>query len=123
MRTPLSFPLWDRSFLLFFPPPKEIDWYGKRAFIQFQKNAWHPSKPDGADGSVRATNGGNIDVIIPDESNPNAACTLFSLSRNNYNGWVPKTHIEWLVGRKVPAAFIQFLASMVEGYEKYFKQK
>ena len=65
MRTLLSFPLWDRSFLLFFPPPKEIDWYGKRAFILIQKNAWHRSKSEGADGSVRATNGGNIDVIIP----------------------------------------------------------
>ena len=122
MRYPTSFPLWDRSFILFFPPLKEIDWYGKRAFIQIQKNAWHPSKPEGADGLVRATNGGNFIVIIPDESNPSAACTLFSLSKNNYNGWLPTKHIEWIVGRKFPAAFNQFLASMVEGYEKYFRQ-
>ena len=54
---------------------------------------------------------------------PNAACTLFSLPENNFNGWVPKKHIEWIVGRKVLATFNQDLASMVEGYEKYFKQK
>ena len=123
MRSPNSFPFWDRSFLLFFPPLKEIDWFGKRAFIQIEKNAWHPSKPEGADGLVRATNGGNFDVIIPDENNPNAACNLFSLSKNNYNGWLPKKHIEWILGRKVPASFNKYLASMVEGYEKYFKQK
>ena len=123
MRYPMSFPLWDRSFVLFFPPLKEIDWYGKRAIIQIQKNAWHPLKPEGADGLVRATNGGNFVVIIPDESNPTEACTLFSLSKNNYDGWLPKRHIEWIVQRKVPASFKQFLASMVEGYEKYFKQE
>jgi len=123
MRYAISFPLWDRSFLLFFPPPKEIDWFGKRAFIQIQKDAWHPSKPEGADGLVRATNGGNFIVIIPDENNPSAACTLFRLSKNNYNGWLPTKHIEWIVRRKVTATFNQYLASMVEGYEKYFKQK
>ena len=123
MRFPTSFPLRDRSFLLFLPPPKEIDWFGKRAFIQVQKNAWHPSKPKGADGLVRATNGGNFIVIIPDESNPSSACTLFRLSRNNYNGWLPRKHIERIVGRKFPASFNQLLANMMEGYEKYFKQK
>ena len=123
MRYPISFPLWDRSFLLFLPPPKEIDWFGKRAFIQIQKDACHPSKPEGADGLVRATNGGNFIVIIPDENNPSAACTLFRLSKNNYNGWLPTKHIEWIVRRKVTATFNQYLASMVEGYEKYFKQK
>ena len=123
MRYPMSFPLWDRSFVLFFPPLKEIDWFGKRAFIQIQKNAWHPSKPEGADGLVRATNGGNFIVIIPDENERSKACTLFSLSTNNYNGWLPTKHIEWIIGRKVPASFKEFFASMVEGYEKYFKQK
>ena len=104
-RFPTSFPLWDRSFILFLPPLKELDWYGKRAFIQIQKNAWHPSKPDGDDGLVRATNGGNFIVIIPDESNPTEACTLFCLSNNNYNGWLPKTHI--VDNRKESSRFVQ----------------
>ena len=120
----MSFPLWDRSFVLpYIPPPKEIDWFGKRAFIQIQKNAQHSSKPEGADGLVRATNGGNFIVIIPDENSPNSACTLFSLSKNNFNGWLPKKHIEWIIGRKVAASFNQFFASIVEGYERYFTQK
>ena len=123
MRYPMSFPLWDRSFVLYIPPPKEIDWFGKRAFIQIQKNAQHSSKPEGADGLVRATNGGNFIVIIPDENSPNSACTLFSLSKNNFNGWLPKKHIEWIIGRKVAASFNQFFASIVEGYERYFTQK
>ena len=123
MRYPMSFPLWDRSFVLYIPPPKEIDWFGKRAFIQVQKNAQHSSKPEGADGLVRATNGGNFIVIIPDENSPNSACTLFSLSKNNFNGWLPKKHIEWIIGRKVAASFNQFFASIVEGYERYFTQK
>ncbi|XP_078382747.1 uncharacterized protein LOC144665377 [Oculina patagonica] len=122
MRSPSSFPLSDRSFVLFCPPTKEIDWFGKRAFIQVQKNAWHPSKPEGADGLVRPTNGGNLSVIIPDETQPNVACRLFSLSQNNYNGCLPKKHIERILGRKVPASFNQMLASMIEGYKKYFKE-
>ena len=122
MRIPVSFPLWDRSFVLFFPPPKEIDWFGKRAFLFIMKNARHPSKPEGADGLVRATNGGNFDVIIPDEKEPNVASRLFSLSNNNYNGWLPNKRIEWIIGRKVPATFNQYLANMVDGYKKYFKE-
>ncbi|KAJ7319200.1 hypothetical protein OS493_036363 [Desmophyllum pertusum] len=122
MRLPLSFPLRDRSFILYFPPIKEIDWFGKRAFIEILKNAWHPSKPEGADGLVRATNGGNFNVIIPDETNPDATCTLFSLSKNNYNGCMPNKNIEWILGRKVSASFSLFLDNMIEGYKKYFQQ-
>ena len=120
MRYPLSFPFYDRSFLLYFPPTREIDWFGKRAFIQIQKNAWHPSKPEGADGLVRATNGGNFIVVIPDETNPDAACTLFSLSKNTYNGWLPNKNIEWIIGRKIAASFNLFLENLIEGYKKYF---
>lgn len=122
MRIHTPFPLWDRSFVLFFPTVKEIDWFGKRAFIQIMKNATHPSKPEGADGFVRGTNGGNFDVIIPDETKPNEACNLFSLSNNNYNGWLPNKHIEWIIGRSVPASFSRYLDNMVEGYNKYFKK-
>ena len=123
MRYPISYPLWDRSFVLYIPPPKEIDWFGTRAFIQIQKDTWHPSKLEGDDGLVRATNGGDFVVIIPNESNPRAACTLLSLFKNNFNGWLPRKHIEYIVGSIIPASFCQYLASMVEGYEKYFKQK
>ena len=98
---------------------KEIDWFGKRAVIQVQKNTWHPSKSDieGTDGLVRATNGGNFNMIIPDESNPSAPCTLFSLR------WMA-TKNAYLVDtrKKCPASFNQYLTSMVEGYEKYFKR-
>ena len=121
MRSPATFPFCDRSFILFVTPFKEIDWYGKRAFLQIQKNACHPSKPEGADGLVRATNGGNFIVVIPDETKPNAACKLFSLSTNNYNGWLPNTHIEWIIARKVPASHNTFFANIVEGYNMYFK--
>lgn len=31
MRAVLSFPLVDRSFVLYLPPSTEVDWYGKRA--------------------------------------------------------------------------------------------
>ncbi len=78
MRYPASFPLSDRSFVLFCPTTKGIEWFDKRVFTQVQKNAWHPSKPEGADGYVRANNGGNFSVIIPDETQPNLACRLFS---------------------------------------------
>lgn len=49
----LSWPLTDRSYLVFIPPSKEVDWYGKKAFLLLQKNAWHHSKPAVADGFVR----------------------------------------------------------------------
>ena len=120
---PTSWPLKDRSFMLFVPPTKEIDWFGKRCFLLIQKNAWHSSKPPGEDGRVRATNGGNFFVISPDENNPNTACTIFSLSNNNYNGWLPNKHIEFLLSRAVVSSFNRFLNCMIEGYEKYYKQK
>ena len=49
----LSWPLTNRAYLVFIPPSKEVDWYGKKAFLLLQKNAWHHSKPPGADGFVR----------------------------------------------------------------------
>lgn len=121
MRYPLSFPLWDRSFLLYFPPVKEIDWYGKRAFLQVQKNACHPTKPEGADGLVRTTNGGNFTVVIPDESKPEEACKFFLLSNNNLNGWLPRKHIEWVVEKKACPSFNNFFASIIKGYNEFFK--
>ena len=120
---PTSRPLSNRSFMLFLPATKEIDWFGKRCHIMFQKDAWHSSKPPGADGLVRVTNGGNFFVISADEKNPDSACTLFCLSNNNYNGWLPKTYIEWLVSGGAISSFNRFFDCVIEGYEKYFKLK
>ena len=121
MRALLSFPLKDRSFVLYLPPSKQVDWYGKRAHFLLIKHGWHPSKPEGEDGLVRATNGGNFYVVIPDEQQPETACQVFGLTNNLYNGWIPKTNMEWMQKRVVPKKFNQWRENMVEGYEKYFK--
>ena len=71
MRTLKSWPLSDRTFVLFNAPAKKIDWFGKQALLLVLKNAWHQSKPDGVGGHVKATNGGNFYVVIPDEADPN----------------------------------------------------
>ena len=121
MRALLSWPLKDRSFVLYLPPGKEVDWYGKRAHFLLIKHGWHPSKPEGEDGLVRATNGGNFYVVLPEEKQPEAACRVFGLTNNLYNGWVPKTNMEWMQKRVVPGKFNQWRENMVKGYEKYFK--
>ena len=123
MRTPTSWPLRDRTFVLFIAPSKEIDWFGQQAFLLVEKDAWHQSKPDGADGHVKATNGGNFFVVIPDETDPNAErCSVFGLTSNNFNGWVPKRCFSRIVTSKVPPAFDVFTKTLVEGYIKYFKK-
>lgn len=121
MRALLSCPLKDRSFVLYLPPPKEVDWYGKQALFLLIKDGWHPSKPEGEDGLVRATNGGNFYVVMPDEVQPDAACKVFGLTNNLYNGWIPKTGTEWMQRRVVPRKFNEWRENMVEGYHKYFK--
>lgn len=126
LRSPTSWPLWDREFVLFIAPYKEIDWFGKQAFYLVQKNAWHPSKPEGQGGLVRATNGGNFFVVIPDGKprdgkEPDATCKVFGLSNNNFNGWLPRKYIEFLVARSVSASFDLLRESMIEGYNSYFK--
>ena len=119
MRSVLSFPLKDRSFVLYLPPGKQIDWYGKQALFLMMKNWRHASKPEGEDGLVRATNGGNFYVVLPDQKDPENACTVFGLSNNVYNGWVP--NMEWLQKMIVPNAFNNWFACLRNGYEKYFK--
>ena len=52
-RVKVSWPFKDRNFVAFVPPTKEVDWYGQKAFLMIQKNAWHHLKPPGADGFVR----------------------------------------------------------------------
>ena len=121
MRALLSWPLTDRSFVLYLPQVKEVDWFGKRATLMLQKHAWHSSKPVGKDGFVRATNGGNFQVITEDEKQPDIACHVFGQTGNLYNGWIPKTNMEWMQKRVVPKKFNEWLEDMVMGYEKYFK--
>ena len=121
MRALLSFPLKDRSFVLYLLPAKEVDWYGKKALFFLIKDGWHASKPEGKDGLVRATNGGNFYVVTPDEKKPDAACTVFGLTNNLYNGWIPKTNMEWMQKLIVPRKFNEWRENMVDGYEKYFK--
>ena len=121
MRALSSWPLTDRSFLLYLPSGKQVDWYDKQAHFLLLKHAWHPSKPEGEDGFVRATNGGNFYVVMPDEKQPEAACRVFGLSCNLYNGWFPKTNMEWLWKRIVPRKFNDWRENLVEGYKKYFR--
>ena len=122
-RLPVSWPLTQRSFVAIRIPFKSVDWYGKEAFIMIEKNAWHPSKPAGADGMVRATNGGNFTILIPDEEDPNEACKMFGLRNNNYNGWLPNSGcvITSIISKKLPAATNHFRECLIEGYNKYFK--
>ena len=121
MRALLSWPLVDRSFVLFLPPSTEVDWYGKKAYFLLIKHGWHPAKPEGKDGLVRATNGGNFYVVMPDEQKPDEACRVFGLTNNLYNGWIPDTYMEWMQKRVVPKKFNEWRENMVEGYKKYFK--
>ena len=123
-RVALSFPLTDRELVyLFVSTTKEIDWYGKKAFAMFVKNASHPSKPVGGRGLVRATNGGNFYIVTPDEKEPENKCQVFGLTNNNYNGRLPNARMEWLVGRKAPKVFHKLQKSAIDGYIKYFKNK
>ena len=120
MRALVSFPLKDRSFVLYIAPGKQIDWYGKPALFLGLKNWRHASRPEGEDGIVRATNGGNFYVVTPDEKDPENACTVFGLSNNLYNGWIPDA--EWLQKMIVPNAFNKWFACLGNGYEKFFKK-
>lgn len=120
MRAIASWPLTDRGFVLFIPPTKEVDWHGKQSLFVIQKDAWHPSKPEDEDGLVRATNGGNFFIITPSEKEPEAACKVFGLTNNNYNGWLPKTNMEWMLSRVVPRSFNKLRQDMIKGYRKYF---
>ena len=102
-----------------FLPPVEIDWFAKKAYAIFAENATHASKPAGADGFVRATNGGNFYIAVSDDEEPGAKCEVFGLTNNNYNGWIPDKN-EWFVSPKVTKVFYEVRQSLVEGYQKYF---
>ena len=92
-KLPLLWPFSDREFVLFIPPAKEVEWYGKPAFLTVYKNLSHPSKPTSESSYVRVTNGGQF-FITPDEKNPENACTVFGLSHNSFNGFIPHSNTE-----------------------------
>lgn len=111
-----SWPISDRGFVVLFSPMKEIDWYGKKAFLCLLKNFTHPSKPEGGDGLIRAYNGGNFFVATPDDNYPEKTCKVFSLTNNLYKGWLPDS--ECLMARLIPPAFNKIQEDMIKGYEK-----
>ena len=121
MRAVTSWPLSDRSFVLFYSPIKEIDWYGQQAYVIFQNAASHPSKPEGEDGFVRAHNGGNFLLAISDESEPERKCKVMFLTNNNYSGWVP--NFKFLMARLVPSVFEKLRENMIKGYQKYYENE
>ena len=53
------------------------------AVIHVQKNAWHSSKQEGAEGLVRATNGRHFNMSILDESNPRVLVHKNQYKRTN----------------------------------------
>lgn len=79
----------------------------------FAKNASHPSRPEGEDGLVRAYNGGNFYLAIPDENENEEACRMFGLSNKLFKGWVPD--IECLMGKLVPRGFIELRENATKG--------
>ena len=107
--------------MLFYSPIKEVDWYGKKAFVVILKNATHPSKPEGEDGCIRAYNGGNIYLAVEDEHEPEAACKTFCLTNNNYNGWLP--NFERVMARIVPRAFNKLQENMIKGYKMLYAKE
>ena len=114
----LPFPLSNRDFVVYFSPPYETDdWFGKKAFATFQRNATHPSRPAGVDGIVRASNGGNFTITVPDDEEPENKSEMWMLTTNNYNGWVSS---EFVIGRRAPKVFYPLRKSILEGYKEYF---
>ncbi|KAJ7390134.1 hypothetical protein OS493_027172 [Desmophyllum pertusum] len=76
----------------------------------------------GADGSVRATNGGNFTIIVPDEKDPAGASKMFGLTNNNYNGYLPENWkmYAFCPFQEVPDGFNRLREGIIEGYNKYF---
>jgi hypothetical protein len=119
-RVEMPWPLTDREFVAFITPPIEVEWYGKQAYLIAYMNASHKSKPANEGPYVRVTNGGQFYIITEDENDVNHACTIFSLSHNLYNGYIPAKHVEWLVARSVPKTVTKFFDSLVEGHKTFF---
>lgn len=117
----LSFPFSNRDYILYCSPPYELnDWFGRKAFGIFFLDSTYPSRPAGADGNVRATNGGNFYIAVQDEERPEHKCETFMLTTNNYNGWIPDKN-EWMVAKRAPRVFHQIRQCVIKGYNEYFK--
>ena len=121
-RVELSWPISDRGFVLFQTSPVNVDWYGKKAFFIIMKNGWHPSKPENAAGVVMGTNGGNFYLVTTDENNPETACTVFGLTANNFNGWIPKRNMEWLFAKLAPPEFNSYFTDVIKASEMYSEE-
>ena len=118
MRVVTPWPVVSRSYVLLNSPIKEIDWYGKQAYIIFQRNMTHSSKPEGEDGMVRAYNGGNFYLAVPDENEPERACEVLGLSNNLFNGWIPDT--EFVTAKLAPRGIDKLRESTIKAYNTYF---
>jgi len=117
MRVVTPWPVVDRSYVLLNSPIKEIDWYGKQAYIIFQRNITHSSKPKGEDGTVRAFNGENFYLAVPDENEPESACEVLGLLNNLFKGWIPDN--EFVTAKLVPRGIGKLRESMTKAYETY----
>ena len=122
-RVEMPGPLADRDFVLFTTAAIEIEWYGKQAYLVPFTNASHKSKPANEGPYVRATNGGQFLIVTEDENDPNHACSLFILTHNLYNGYIPAKVVEWMVARAVPRAFTKFFDDLVDGHRQFFADK
>lgn len=114
------FPLWDRSFVAYNPPDQNVDWYGKEAKMILDIPAWDESKPVGEDGCVRATNGGNFTILVPDDKDPTGACKVFALRHNNYKGWVPQALMRYVLPLRLPTTLNLYRKTIIAGCNKYF---
>ncbi|XP_065665756.1 uncharacterized protein LOC124813343 [Hydra vulgaris] len=121
-RAILPWPLADRDFVLFVPPAKEIDWYGKKSLFLVQKNAIHEQKPVDQ-VAVRATNGGDFCVIIPDINQPHEKCEIFGLSNNSYNGSIPDCATKCVVANSVPQLLDTLISNMITKYNQQINHK
>ena len=118
-RTAASWPVSSRSFVLLVSPIKELDWYGKKSFIMFQKNAEHASKPLEEEQYIGVHNGGNFLIAVPDEKEPTTKSQVFGLSANIYNGWLPNW--EWLHAKIILKSIGELAERMVKGYHMLYR--
>ena len=122
-RVELAWPLTDRDLVLFTTAGIEVEWYGKQAYLLPYINVSHRSKPANVGPYIRMTNGGQFIIATADENDPDHACTIFGLSHNLYNGYLPSRHMEWLLSRAVPKSLGNFYDSLVEGHKLFFADK
>ena len=122
-RVKMPWPIADRDFIFFTTAAIEVEWYGKQAYLIPFTNASHESKPANEGPCVRATNGGQFLIITANENDGNESCTVFGLSHNSYNGFLPAKFTEWLASRAVPKAFTKFFDSLVDGSKQFFGDK